>query len=119
MALSSSTISIGVTCYRLAVVALKAFVHPQDIGFVGDLKEEIFWEVLTPLLEGSVHSVKERARELVTQRQYVWFCAADPGHTSGACCDPRSAKAHAAYEEGFQRDGGAARPRYRNGEDGC
>ena len=62
----------------LAVIALKAFVHPQDIGFVDDLKEENFWEVLTPLLEGSVHSVKERVRELVTQMSGNMYGSVQP-----------------------------------------
>lgn len=50
----------------LGVIALKAIVHKHDTGFVENVTEENFWIVLTPMIEGTIHSVKDRVRELVT-----------------------------------------------------
>jgi hypothetical protein len=51
----------------MGVVALKEFVHEQDVGFLDGLTEETFWPALTPLIKGRIHSVKDGVLAVVSE----------------------------------------------------
>jgi len=51
----------------LGVMVLKAILHPEDLGFMDNLREETFWKNLLPLIQGKVFSPKDRVREIMVE----------------------------------------------------
>jgi hypothetical protein len=51
----------------LGVIVLKAILHPEDLGFMDDLREETFWNNLLPLIQGKIFSPKDRVREIMVE----------------------------------------------------